>query len=162
MGWRAEELRKLTNPADIARLVVFDTWTRNCDRHCSTRENMDNVFIATDGGFHLVAIDHGHCFTCGSALTAAVGHLDRIREERVYGLFPAFRPFVTRERIEDLCAVLSGFEAARATAVVESVPTAWDLSAEARTGLVEFIVQRSQFVAERLPGWLEPTCWPQA
>jgi len=32
-GGDAEELKLLENPQDIVRLVVFDTWVRNRDRH---------------------------------------------------------------------------------------------------------------------------------
>ena len=32
-GGAEEELRDLVNPGDVGRLVVFDTWVSNCDRH---------------------------------------------------------------------------------------------------------------------------------
>jgi hypothetical protein len=34
-SWSGDEkqLNRLFNPQDISRLVVFDTWTLNCDRH---------------------------------------------------------------------------------------------------------------------------------
>lgn len=70
-GGAKSEPDRLKNRADVALLVAFDTWTRNCDRRCSSRENMDNVFVAAEDGPRLVAIDHGHCFTCGSTLSAA-------------------------------------------------------------------------------------------
>jgi hypothetical protein len=35
-GGSPEELEALVNPEDISRLVVFDTWTRNCDRYPPT------------------------------------------------------------------------------------------------------------------------------
>src|SRR5262245_25691871 len=39
--WSGDErqLATLANPDDIARLVVFDTWLRNCDRHSWPRGN---------------------------------------------------------------------------------------------------------------------------
>src|SRR5438132_6499286 len=49
-GGTTEELDKLANPKAVSRLVVFDTWTRNCDRHppdlTQRRPNYDNVFLA--------------------------------------------------------------------------------------------------------------------
>ncbi len=32
-GGSEKELANLTNPEDVSRLVVFDTWVLNCDRH---------------------------------------------------------------------------------------------------------------------------------
>jgi hypothetical protein len=32
-GGLAAELQHLENPGDVTRLVVFDAWVRNCDRH---------------------------------------------------------------------------------------------------------------------------------
>jgi hypothetical protein len=48
------ELDQLHNPQDLGRLVVFDTWTRNCDRYMPRegrppRINRDNVFLAREG-----------------------------------------------------------------------------------------------------------------
>src|SRR5689334_23757756 len=34
---------------------------------------------------------HTHAFTCGRELTRRISHLDRIRDNDVYGLFPGFR-----------------------------------------------------------------------
>ena len=34
---KEEDLRLISNPEDIARLVVLDTWTRNCHRYCPAR-----------------------------------------------------------------------------------------------------------------------------
>jgi hypothetical protein len=161
-GGDKRELDRLKNKADAARLVAFDTWTRNCDRHCSSRQNVDNVFVAADEGPRLVAIDHGHCFTCGSALSTALGHIDRIREQRVYGLFDAFRPFVTKDRIQDACAALKTFGGTLAHAIVETIPTEWEVEDPARSALAEFLVQRAGFVGDHLPQWLEPLCWPGA
>ena len=43
----------LVNPEDITRLVVFDTWTLNCDRHhhdlTVRKPNYDNVYLSREG-----------------------------------------------------------------------------------------------------------------
>lgn len=64
-GGSETELRTLENKLDITRLVVFDTWVRNCDRHppdLRTRKpNFANVYLAdTDrpGQSRLIALDH--------------------------------------------------------------------------------------------------------
>ena len=79
--WGGEdgELDLLENPEAISRLVVFDTWTRNCDRYPPDLEmrkpNRDNVFLNStserEDRFRLIAMDHTHCFTCGRDLTDA-------------------------------------------------------------------------------------------
>jgi hypothetical protein len=76
-GGAPEELKAVENCDDVARLVVFDTWTLNCDRHppnlSERKPNYDNVFLSEEGAargrFRLVAMDHTHCFTCGRDLT---------------------------------------------------------------------------------------------
>ncbi len=54
------ELEVLDNPEDITRLVVFDTWTLNCDRHHHDpnirKPNPDNVFCR-EMGSHRVNAD---------------------------------------------------------------------------------------------------------
>lgn len=73
-------LEKIANPEDIAKLVVLDTWIRNCDRHRpapNARRNRDNVFLAwrtgSVPGLQLKAIDHTHAFTCGKDFDASDG-----------------------------------------------------------------------------------------
>jgi hypothetical protein len=48
-GGDAPTLRRLLNPGDISRLIMLDTWIRNCDRYRpepNRRVNRDNVFLA--------------------------------------------------------------------------------------------------------------------
>ena len=83
-GGTPKELDSLVNPADIGKLVLFDTWTRNCDRHppdlAMRKPNLGNVFLSnkgmTGGKFELIVMDHTHCFTCGRDLNAHLAHID--------------------------------------------------------------------------------------
>ena len=47
------QLDVLVNPEDITRMVVFDTWTLNCDRHYHDqtvrKPNYDNVYLSSEG-----------------------------------------------------------------------------------------------------------------
>jgi len=84
-GGKVSELRRLANPEDIIRLVVFDTWTLNCDRYFPPRRpNRDNVFLSREGAppkqFILKAIDHTHCFTCGRELSRRVSNIAHIKD----------------------------------------------------------------------------------
>lgn len=50
-GGKANELKRIANPKDIGRLVLFDTWLLNCDRYhpnlAVRKPNRDNVFLFT-------------------------------------------------------------------------------------------------------------------
>jgi hypothetical protein len=92
-GGQASELNALINPSDIVKMVLFDTWTRNCDRHppdlAMRKPNRNNVFFSNEalagGQLQLIAMDHTHCFDCGRDLTRALANIDRVQDERVYG-----------------------------------------------------------------------------
>jgi len=168
-GGDARELRQVENTDDIAPLVVFDTWVRNCDRYPpdprKRRPNWDNVFLAQEGAapgkLRLIAIDHSHCFTCGRALTDRTGTIDRVKDERIYGLFPQFKPYVTRERTDAAVRRLSEVSSGVVNGVVSSIPSEWDVSEGARDSLKKLICERASFLADRIIGLLEPLCWPQ-
>jgi hypothetical protein len=110
----AETLRQIDNPEDVSRLVVFDKWVLNWDR-CppdpARRPNYDNVFLSAEGAaagrFLLKAMDHTHCLGCRTGeLTQHTADIDQIRDERVYGLFPGFRPWIKEAVLRDACAAL--------------------------------------------------------
>jgi hypothetical protein len=97
-GGTERELKKVANQSDIARLVLLDTWTRNCDRYSRvprTRVNRDNVFLSSEGAppgrFVLKAIDHTHCFDRGPRLSRHLVDIGNVRAEDIYGCFPEFR-----------------------------------------------------------------------
>ena len=169
-GGDAAELDELQNPDDLSRLVVFDTWTRNCDRHppdVTTRKpNYDNVFISTQGPDlgtqRLIAMDHTHCFTCGGDLTDRIAHIDRINDPRVYGLFPAFVPRMRQTVVQGVSEHLLALETARVRQLVESIPAEWQVSADAKQALCDLILQRAAFVARNIEQHLAPICWPDA
>lgn len=148
-------LAHLDNPEDISRLVVFDNWVRNCDRHPPDlrvrQPNYDNVFFseegATAGNFRLIAMDHGHCFTCGRELTARIATIEAVRDEHTYGLFPAFRPFLRPAIVQASIERLLGLDASTVERAVAAVPAEWDVSAEARAALRSLILDRAAFLA---------------
>lgn len=158
------QLDLLINPEDITRLVVFDTWTLNCDRHyhdLSVRKpNYDNVYLSSEGvqagRRRLIAMDHGLCFIrSGEDLTTKLGHIDKVRDEHVYGLFPEFKDKL-REDIIDLCASqLRQMELTTAHEMIATVPREWDVSADARQAWAELIYQRAYFVADNIQVWME-------
>jgi hypothetical protein len=157
------QLDLLTNPEDISRLVVFDTWTLNCDRHHHDRTvrkpNYDNVYLSSEGvepgRRRLIAMDHGLCFIrSGEDLTPKLSNIDKVKDESVYGLFPEFRGKL-REDIINVCATrLREMNAASADAIIATVPREWEVPNEARQAWSNLICSRAGFVADNVHDWI--------
>jgi hypothetical protein len=152
-GGDVESLQNAANAEDVTRLVIFDTWVRNCDRYRPQpqRCNLDNVFCVhrPENARHpvLTAIDHTHTFTCGREITKALGHIDVIQDPMVYGAFPAFFTLwnlaaeaAIRERLQDM-------DLAKAQEFVSMVPFAWLPDQEVRAVWARFIHRRAEFLA---------------
>ncbi|HZL25222.1 MAG TPA: HipA family kinase [Acidobacteriaceae bacterium] len=158
------QLDLLVNPDDITRLVVFDTWTLNCDRYhydlAARRPNPDNVYLSSEGvepgRRRLVAIDHGLCFIrSGEDLTAKLSNIDKVHDEHVYGLFPEFRKKLSAAIITGCAARLREMDTATAEAMIATVPREWEVSPEARMAWAELIYRRAGFVADNVRQWIE-------
>jgi len=161
-GGDEKELEKLANPAAITQLVILDTWTRNCDRFApdGRRRNRDNVLFIRDTTtkkpYRLVAMDFSHAFTCGHELTKKMGDIDYVRDERLYGLFPEFRPFIARSTVTEIASKLGTFKAEDATAILGRIPSEWGLDANVRSAWGRLIVERARFLAANVENILTP------
>jgi hypothetical protein len=163
-GGSVEEIEKLVNPEDIARLVVFDTWTLNCDRYpadvIARRPNRDNVFFAYDDEgsdmLRITAIDHTHCFTCGRDLTSHIAGIAQVKDERLYGLFPEFEVMITKARVDNCVNRLRQVDEGNIETVIDSIPQEWEVPSEARSALKELICRRAAFLSDRIAEMLEP------
>jgi hypothetical protein len=161
-GGSETELRTVENRTDITRLVVFDTWLRNCDRHpadLKTRKpNYANVFLENtrrSSRTRLVAIDHTHCFDCGRDFSERLGDIDKVKDERTYGLFPAFSRFIDRGELLWCTAMLRSFDVQALVQLVNRLPAAWQVSSAAREALVLQVRGRASFLADRIEsGWI--------
>ncbi|MEQ8790699.1 MAG: hypothetical protein RIC55_30660 [Pirellulaceae bacterium] len=159
--WSGEprQLKKLQNPDDISRLVVFDTWILNRDRHSAGRQNRDNVFLSAESKqLELLAIDHTHCFgTTGGELTERVAHLGNCRDSAVYGLFPEFNKFLNRLVVQQCVEQLGRIEETTVRRIVAEIPPQWQVNDRALDALVHFVLQRAAFLADTIYERL----WPQ-
>jgi hypothetical protein len=164
----SKQLKQLSNPEDISRLVVFDTWTLNCDRHgprlddplTKPRINLQNVFLSEEGlrrKLTLKAIDHTHCFTCGRALSTAISNLDHVKDQRVFGCYPEFIPLLDRAVIQETATRLSTIDRASIWPMLDDIPREWEVKSKVKDAWVEFIYNRARFVAETI----ERKLWPQ-
>jgi len=162
-GGAEEDLTTLGNPADITRLVVCDTWVRNCDRHppdlTARRPNLANVFLKyADKSDRLVltAIDHTHCFDGGSDWSPKLDHIDRWRDDRTYGLFPAFARFLQIDTLPWCAAHLRTLTGPIVDAILNRIPVDWQVSLGVQSALANLILRRATYLADRIEnGW-----WP--
>jgi|GEM_PF-276770 len=168
--WSGDEkqLDRLFNPQDISRLVVFDTWTLNCDRYSwqgegrtlRVRINRNNVFLseeAPESQFMLKAMDHTHCFTCGRELSRKLREIDKIKDSRVFGLFPEFQKYLNRVRIQQAAKDLRRILRTDVARITDGVPKEWEMKTDARDALIDLVVGRAMFVADTI----ESQLWPQ-
>lgn len=161
-GGFEEDLNYLANPADLTKLVLLDQWTRNCDRYRPEprRVNYNNVFLmregAPEGRFILVAMDHTHILTCGRPLSRELARIDRIREETAYGVFPQFVAHLKRPDAVAAAAAMAAIPVAAIEAVVVGIPRDWQVGAPERAAVVEFLLQRRQWLEKEFVSRLFP------
>ncbi|MFO0795915.1 MAG: HipA family kinase [Gemmataceae bacterium] len=168
MARNDDDLDGLVNKADVTRLVVFDTWVRNCDRYPpaddSRKPNYRNVHMATTsrpGQYRLLAIDHTHCFDRGRTLTPHIADIDKVRDDGVYGLFPEFLRFIDPGALAWCESTLRGLQADTVRAIVDEVPAEWEVGAAVRAALVDFLTRRAAYLVGKLEqgwgaGWRRP------
>ena len=165
-GGDPKELDIIENPDGVTRLVVFDTWTRNKDRHPPSdidwSQNYDNVFFspknAAAGRFRLIAMDHSECFL--GPLNARMATIDRVKDDRIYGLFDAFKPLMDQETLFDTIDRLRQVDRFEVSAIVGELPKEWDVNAAAAEALVSLIMERADYLADNLVGTLGAEAWP--
>jgi hypothetical protein len=154
-----EILDLLDNPEDVSRLVVFDTWVRNCDRHmprpAGDHLNRSNVFLsaegATKGRFILKPIDHAQCFCFLAVLTPeALRAPAALTDQRMYGYFPEFRGWVSEKVVRaavDQTAALTGGEAEN---LFRGIPAEWEISEEIRSAWIDLIRGRATYLRQNV------------
>lgn len=157
----AASLEQIENVADIARLIVFDTWVRNCDRYApgfgkdgKPRMNADNLFLSTDGApdnkLILKAIDHGHIFTCGKPLTPRLADIETTKDERLYGCFPFFRDIVTLDQLCQCATELKEKRSGLCGGLLDDLPAAWEVSSDTKQAIDRLLLERAVFLADNI------------
>jgi hypothetical protein len=160
-GGTDHQLQQLINPEAISKLVIFDTWTLNCDRHSpdGLRSNRDNVYLSEEappGRFLLRAMDHTHCFTCGRALSPKLNQISHTKDARIYGLFPEFRRYVDRAVVRQAADRLGRFTASDAREMTQDIPTEWEVDQPTLKAWCEFLASRAGFLAHSIMDKLCP------
>lgn len=156
-------LKHIVNLADVTRLVVLDTWLLNADRYpppgFHRGPNRDNVFLSFEGrpkNPRLIAMDFTECLKSGSALNTKIGTINYIKDERIYGLFPEFAPYIDSDVFKGCLGRLDQVTSAEVAEIVEAIPTDWEVSREIRDAIRRFLTERAQFLIEHLPEALRP------
>ena len=152
-------LKKLANPDDLARLVVFDTWIRNSDRYppdtysAEIQPNLDNLMFRRSRRdkalrYDLIVFDHTHAFSS----SGFEGLHDRqlISDDEVYGFFPPFKQYMSLRAIKSATDQLRKIDASDVKTLLDAVPSGWGVTIELKRKWSDFIYERAQFVAETI------------
>lgn len=154
----ADDLAAVSNQCDIAKLVLFDQWVLNCDRYQPApppkfRQNLHNVFFSREdsetGKFRLLAMDQTHIFTCGGELRPDLARLDKVRDPLAYGLFPGFGKILRREDAVAAVTAMAGVDEGIIRTIVREIPPDWEVSREVREAMIDFLLQRRNWLATR-------------
>lgn len=149
-----EDLKYLANRPDLTKLVLLDQWTRNCDRYRPEprRVNANNVFFmregAPEGRFTLMAMDHTHILTCGGPLTRDLARISLVRDETAFGLFPEFTDHLRRPDAVAAVAAMTAIPNDSIQSIVQSIPADWQVDASIRAAMVDFLLQRRDWLAK--------------
>ncbi len=154
-GREANDLKYIANHADIAKLVLLDQWTRNCDRYRpppKLRVNANNVFLmregATNGRSILMAMDHTHIFTCGGPLTRDLAKIDFVKDETAFGLFPEFVDAIQQADAVAAVTELSSIPDPAIHQIVDSIPSDWEVDGPVRAAMMEYLCQRRDWLSK--------------
>jgi hypothetical protein len=145
-------LGKLRDKDDIVRLVVFDTWIRNNDRFFEGSANSDNLLFSKDPEYDLYLlnpIDHSHCIAEADFLDALPDQ-HCANDERIYGFFPQFVPYVSREAVSNALSQLGTLPRSFVEDCVNQIPPQWGATGQVRTALVNFICNRAAYVVQTI------------
>lgn len=159
-------LSALENPGDLARLVVFDTWTVNCDRYRPGTPNRKpwrndkNLMLsrtgASAGKFVLMPIDHGCCFKCQQSLTPPTLR-QATTDDTLYGLFPEFLGLVQRVQTLQVADELQSIQREEIEEALADVPAEWDFPTATRDALLGMLTQRQRRIRGIVEARLTPT-----
>lgn len=98
----------------------------------------------------LTAIDHTHCFGDGGQLTAALANIATVQDQRVFGLFSEFEPYLDVEALRRASARLASVTKAQLEPVIDSIPSEWELPRNIRVAWLDMLSRRASFVAGTL------------
>lgn len=156
-------LKRLANPEHVAGLVLLDIFLRQDDRYPpldaagnllgkGMGPNANNVLMdwSNPRQIGLVAIDFGRAF--GGGHPRGCHGIDQIQDDQIYGLWPAFRGLITRERLEPWLGRLRSFDNKDAAQILRGIPAQWDWNASCGESAQRFLVERARWLSSETGG----------
>lgn len=148
-------LEKITNPADISKLVVFDIWLRNTDRFDPS--NLDNILLVPDNRkTKMVIIDHTHICVEGD-ITADLteGTLSTlIEEQEVYDIPEKIHTSLKNEGVIKTIRLIMDIDRPQIEDLIKRIPKEWDITTQERGMLADLILLRGVKLINWLPNSL--------
>jgi len=172
----AEQLVGVQNPQALAGVMVLDTWILNVDRYSlkndgAMRHNPRNLLIERQPGRggrpqrRVWIIDHTHCLTRrdGGSFVARPDAIDNVKNDKVFGLFPAMVPWVTEASTGRWIEAMRSIDDARIRAILAEVPPQWDVTTDQRDALCRLLTGRRDYLIEHWRRLFAPACgWQDA
>ncbi len=146
-------LKKLADPAQITRLVAFDTWVQNRDRYDGSGQseaNLDNLLFRLDGpNAGMLVIDHTHAFV----ETTLADDMNKawVEETTVHGAFEEFFPLLSSDHIHAALNSISAITEETVLAICQRVPSEWGMTPGLASQMTTCIVQRAQQLENWFP-----------
>lgn len=158
-GWQGEEsqLKSVDNQDVIPGLVLVDTWVENRDRYFPYGEcrfhRPENVHLATEGvaagQFRIMAIDFGYALGCPLLQRRDLPMIEHTKDGRIYGLFPAFRPYWRMGLARRFFDRLATFGRETAESFMKRIPAEWGLTDTDAQAVASFLCSRARFLADK-------------
>jgi len=133
--------KTLINAKQLYGVICFDNWTYNDDR-----DNKGNNMIEflSDNKMKYIMIDFGHCFT------DHVWDENILRNKRdsmyIMRVFDFIKRRVADFKFEDWFTIIENFPDITIDSIVDEIPKSWNLSANEKNALLEFIKNRKHLI----------------
>jgi hypothetical protein len=112
-------------------------------------------------------MDFGECLRCGlGEISPSCFRVDRVKDRSIFGLFPAFMPYLRRdhmrERFGSLVARLGEFDPEVSAQVVADIPDDWEVRQSLTSAAGGFLRERAVFLVSMIPRLIDKACsWHQ-
>jgi hypothetical protein len=79
-----------------------------------------------------------------------------VKDDRIYGLFPEFTPWLDCRIVAQSVEKLRSFKQEDAHVITQSIPREWDMDNKTRKALDQFLTSRAAFLSSSIIGKLCP------
>ena len=93
-------------------------------------------------------------------MTPKIATISRVKDDRIYGLFPGFVDLIRQDDVENAIDDLSKLNVNVVREIVERIPNQWQVDARTRDALIKLIYDRANFVVDSILAKIAEQCWP--